>query len=382
MAASKLRLYGFLVSVIVIVLIALLRLVIFLRLHSSNAILFKTKNSATQKLEYSSPFPSLSSLPHESLDLENGSQKESCRAGKISPNSRCAKRLQAGKPCKWYEEVGSFLRQEDKDVTWFHRRALRPCKSRPKLVMNEFPPPVCTKQSYLKSTNVLLCDTWKHEDRTLDSAQRLWYQQVGVWEVFRQSFYNSKNHRVENGRLLCSKGQPRMHVLEYGSGVAPFSDFLLTHCPQVVGGITIVDIAAEHFYFALWRLRYKLDILVDNGASLSGIEISSFDVNLPENSFDLIVIVTVFEHLPNPLTTAKRVLMALSHSGPGMVYEDYCASEIDEGEDANVVHADVSDPNLGVARMERRATLELFQRTCTLLTGDMGECNKRLWKCN
>mmetsp|Transcript_6814 Transcript_6814/g.17451 ORF Transcript_6814/g.17451 Transcript_6814/m.17451 type:complete len:376 (-) Transcript_6814:769-1896(-) len=316
----------------------------------------------------------------ETLELENKVHLAACRHGHGSSSEKCANRLKEGKDCLWYEEVGSFLRQT-RDEAWFRRRALRPCKSRPKLVMNEFPEPVCTKETYLHKTDVLLCDSWGHQDRTSAAVQRLWYQQVGVWEVFRQSYYNSKSHRAENGAMLCNHMTRRMNLLEYGSGIAPFSDYLLKHCPQNVGGVTIVDIPAEHFYFGLWRLRYKMDVLVGTDASLKGIEVGAGSTILPENTFDLVVMITVFEHLPNPIATAKNLFASLSNRGPGMIYEDFGATEIDSSESSIIVQRDTSDPNLGAARVERKATLRLFQDRCTLVDGDMGVMSKRLWKC-
>ena len=242
----------------------------------------------------------------EDLSVENG-KVELCTAGRISPQEKCLRRLQNNEPCAWWEEVASYLQISRTERAYYIRLAQRPCKSKPRLLMREFPEPVCTKASYLRSTNVQLCDSWSAVDRSTGLAQRLWYQQVGVWEIFRQSYYNSKNHRSENGKLLCKFSDPMNsnEILEYGSGIAPFSRYMINNCPKNIESVSIVDIPAEHFYFGLWSLRYKLDFFVGKTAKLKGYEILDRQVVLPKNAFNFIIVITVFEHLPNPYDVAR-----------------------------------------------------------------------------
>ena len=74
------------------------------------------------------------------------------------------------------------------NISWYKHFAQRPCKSKPKILMKEFPVPKCTKVSYLYSSDVVLCDSWNVMERNTGILQRLWYQQVGVWEIFRQTY--------------------------------------------------------------------------------------------------------------------------------------------------------------------------------------------------
>lgn len=315
-------------------------------------------------------------------DLSVESEKlAGCITGRISPQEKCLERLQNNKPCAWWEEVASYLQISHKEVAYYTHLAQRPCKSKPRLMMKEFPKPICTKVSHLRTTDVQLCNSWSAIDRSTGLAQRLWYQQVGVWEIFRQTYYNSKSHRDENGKTLCqfSDSMNSKQILEYGSGIAPFSRYMTKNCPKNIEGVSIVDIPAEHFYFGLWSLRYKLDFFVGKKAKLKGYEISERKVVLPRNAFNIIIVITVFEHLPNPYDVAQMLLDSLKSGG--FIYEDFCAKEPGPEEKIEVILKDVSDMNLGVARVQRGKTLSLFKGNCALVHGDYGECSKRLWKC-
>lgn len=201
-----------------------------------------------------------------------------------------------------------------------------------------------------------------------------------MWEVFRQTYYNKKGHRSSQGQMLCEHIERDSTVLEYGSGVAPYLNYMLSNCPQGVGDVAISDVPAEHFYFALWRLRYKLNALKKGHKELKAYEVGDVMVELPRDEYGLIISITVFEHLPYPLDTAKNMLNSLKPGG--LLYEDFCAEELEEGEDLAATLADTSDPNLGSSRVQRKPTLQLFEDNCVLVHGDMGKCTKRLWRCH
>jgi len=323
----------------------------------------------------------------ENLRLDNSNANaELCAQGRLSPADYCLQKLIKTKnkeSCAWWEEVSSYFQFSTKyHSSYYLKLAQRPCKSKPKLLMKEFPEPLCTKVSHLHSSNVLLCDSWNVVERNTGILQRLWYQQVGVWEIFRQTYYNSKGHRHENGNTLCrfSDSLKSKRLLEYGSGIAPFSTYVLTNCPKNINSVSIVDIPAEHYFFALWSLRYKLDFFVGTSAELRGYEIIGEEqIIFPKNSFDIIIVITVFEHLPNPFDVAQMLLKSLDIGG--LIYEDFCAPELRSGEKIENVSKDSSDPNLGIARTERGKTVALFQERCSLLFGNHDECSKRLWKC-
>lgn len=323
--------------------------------------------------------PPLSSL--EILDLKDRSRRELCLRGEVSDSKHCEERLHHNRACTWWEEVSSYFQLYENNVTYFRTLAQRPCKSRPKLKMKQFPEPVCTKTSILRDSDTLLCDSWNIANRSTVAMQRLWYQQVGVWEVFRQAYYNSKQHRNKDASLLCkfSDSSSTKRILEYGSGVAPFSTYVLLNCPGKLESISIVDVPAEHLYFALWRLRYKLNHVVGKSATLRGYEIREEALKFPPGSLDLIVIITVLEHLPNPFDVIKMLLVALARGG--ILFEDFCAKTPGITENFADVTRDTSDPNLGIARVQRQGTIDYIKTQCTLLHGDYGMCSKRLWKC-
>ena len=348
--------------------------------------IFAKKSGKLDALVYTSP--SKQSTPvlikpytkFENLHLD-GSKAKLCAQGKLSPSGHCLQKLRKKQSCDWWEEISSYLQISEKNYSYYKHLAQRPCKSKPKLLMKEFPEPKCTKSSYLHQSDTLLCDSWNAIERNTGVLQRLWYQQVGTWEVFRQTYYNSKGHRNECGKTLCEFGNSlnNKRILEYGSGIAPFSSYMLKNCPKNINAISIVDVPAEHYYFALWSLRYKLDFFVGETASLRGYEIGEEKISFPESSFDIIIAITVFEHLPNPYAVAQTLLESLEEGG--LVYEDFCADELHSGETSELISKDTSDPNLGVARIQRGETIALFDEKCSLLFGDYGTCSKRLWKC-
>jgi hypothetical protein len=87
-----------------------------------------------------------------------------------------------------YDSIVNYFQISTKNISLYKHLAQRPCKSKPKILIKEFPVPKCTKVSYLYSSDVVLCDSWNVMERNTGILQRLWYQQVGVWEIFRQTY--------------------------------------------------------------------------------------------------------------------------------------------------------------------------------------------------
>lgn len=91
------------------------------------------------------------------------------------------------------------------------------------------------------------------------------------------------------------------HLLEYGCGVAPITYSALIYGNFKKCKFTIADIKTFTYHYAKWRLShcsnvFFLDIDPDTDA-------------LPKLSYnyDLVFLITVLEHLPNPLQVVKHI---------------------------------------------------------------------------
>ncbi len=103
-------------------------------------------------------------------------------------------------------------------------------------------------------------------------------------------------------------------VLEYGCGVAPLANSLLKYTLKLKLKITIADIQQINSHFASWRL----------GKEVEFISLSPFKKNLTQK-YDKIFLITVLEHLPNPLEVIKELKNALNNNG--LLIFDYIKSE-------------------------------------------------------
>ena len=83
--------------------------------------------------------------------------------------------------------------------------------------------------------------------------------------------------------------------------------------------VRLVDVAAEHLYFGAWRLRSTLP----RRASVCVIEAGYNQPLLRPQSINIGIILTVLEHLPNPLAVMTNILNSLMR--PGIMLMDYCS---------------------------------------------------------
>ncbi len=94
-------------------------------------------------------------------------------------------------------------------------------------------------------------------------------------------------------------------ILEYGCGIAPVSNYLMKYSTKRKLNITIADIRQINSHFARWRI----------GEIAHFIEIQPYDNNLPNEYFNVIFMITVMEHLPDPMNTIVNVTNSLKRSG-------------------------------------------------------------------
>jgi len=106
-------------------------------------------------------------------------------------------------------------------------------------------------------------------------------------------------------------------VLEYGCGLAPISTSLLKVGKKRNLDLTIADIRQLNFHYAKYNI----------GSLVKSFEIEPNTVeNLPQK-YNVIIMITVMEHLPNPLETIKNLTKFLEPGG--MLFFDYHADDAD-----------------------------------------------------
>ena len=95
-------------------------------------------------------------------------------------------------------------------------------------------------------------------------------------------------------------------ILEYGCGIAPISYSLLNYSLKKNLDITIADIQQINSHFAKWRMGEKVNFL----------NIKPYQNCLNEKKlYDVVFMVTVMEHLPNPIETVKNITNNLKPNG-------------------------------------------------------------------
>lgn len=237
----------------------------------------------------------------------------------------------------------------------------------------DYPSPRCTKAYPFRWR--ALCCTWHSIERNRTIDQQRHYQAFGTWEIFRQSFHNLRStaHKYDDlCHLLQRRPSEEVRVLEYGAGIAPGSfrlggggfhdaDILggKTACSVPIKSATVVDISGEHLYFGAWRLK---NLLLERGmqSSIRVVEADGESLpSLPAQSFDVAIVLTVLEHVPDPLSVMRLILNSLNR--PGAIMMDFCA----ELSTAKAAANPYNSPNLGSSAMLRSQTLAYVNNECT-----------------
>mmetsp|Transcript_43491 Transcript_43491/g.105036 ORF Transcript_43491/g.105036 Transcript_43491/m.105036 type:complete len:413 (+) Transcript_43491:710-1948(+) len=331
------------------------------------------------------------------LRLEEGKRLDGCKRGE--PLSRVgATKVQN---CKTTDDI--FCGWHDLLMDWYEINtdgALAKCvyfASRldsKDVYYEDYPKPRCTlpaPQSYCPKLS--LSGIWTSMPRNESQTESIasFYQEIGVWETFRQSWFRSRtkrgshDHIAKAVKLLENDPSRPIATFEFGSGIGPLSFALLKNNPNLnVNTMVLSDIPAEHLYFGVYRLA-KLREWQDHHfqrtsstrirtlealAMDTQVDLLSLDTNGEKQTFDIIFCVTVFEHLLMPLQTAESFLERLSIGG--ILVEDYNApAEIDSG----------SSPNTAAASQSRSKVMSLFQETLELMDGHVDNYELvRIWK--
>ncbi|MAS50904.1 MAG: hypothetical protein CL712_03135 [Chloroflexi bacterium] len=113
-------------------------------------------------------------------------------------------------------------------------------------------------------------------------------------------------------------------VLEYGCGIAPITTSLLKVGKKRNLDLTIADIRQLNFHYA----KYNLSSLVKS------FEIVPNSVEDLPQKYNVIIMITVMEHLPNPLETIRNITKFLEPGG--ILFFDYHA---DDGDGQDTIEA-------------------------------------------
>ncbi len=104
-------------------------------------------------------------------------------------------------------------------------------------------------------------------------------------------------------------------ILEYGCGVAPVAYSLLNYSLKRDLKITIADIRQINSHYARWRLNPDVQF----------VEIEPYENSLPLERFNIVFMLTVMEHLPDPLATVRNITASLKSDG--LFIFDYILSD-------------------------------------------------------
>jgi SAM-dependent methyltransferase len=137
-------------------------------------------------------------------------------------------------------------------------------------------------------------ELWDMNSRDTIQQKMDFYKDIGAWQVFRQCNYRRKFNYKE---LIFPYLTPVSSIVEYGCGVAPLTNYIIEHYGDIGKmKFSLVDVAGEHLEFAKWRLKKKAPYVdFDFHEITSEYIVPNFDRN-----FDIVSVMDVFEHLPNP----------------------------------------------------------------------------------
>ena len=135
-------------------------------------------------------------------------------------------------------------------------------------------------------------------------------------------------------------------VLEYGCGIAPVSYGCLKYGSKRNLEISIADIRQINSHYATKRLLGKAEFL----------EIDPYKNPLVDRKFNVVLMITVLEHLPDPLVVVKNITSSLKEKG--ILIFDYILGDGDGQDTLEAVQ-------------QRRAVIEFVSENFDVLKGKL-----------
>jgi SAM-dependent methyltransferase len=207
-------------------------------------------------------------------------------------------------------------------------------------------------------------EIWESRRRETPADIHAFYQDMGAWAAFRQVVY----HRNRNFRFLTHGIKPHTSLCEYGAGVAPVCFWLVEHMRNIPLELTIVDVPSEHLTFGEWRLKRRIEEL--NAPVTVRVREVLPDTLPLEDSYDIITVLEVYEHLHNPLAVTVHLFKHLRPGG--LLWENYIVLNNPAGED------------LPIAQEERPVVFEYVRKHFRLISGkdpdSSGSGGTRCWQ--
>ena len=137
-------------------------------------------------------------------------------------------------------------------------------------------------------------------------------------------------------------------ILEYGCGIAPISHSLLNVGLKNNLKITVADIRQINLHYAIYRL----------GDRVKSFEITPYKNSITNKSYNVIMMITVMEHLPDPLQTVKNITAGLKANG--IFIFDYISGDGDGQDTIEAVE-------------QRGEVLKYIEENYHLLSGHLSE---------
>lgn len=173
-------------------------------------------------------------------------------------------------------------------------KALEPLQSTPAW-FREF-------RDYLRDPRLTLEEFWiRYAVLRYHTQPRLTAPDLDAETFFRTSeypLYRQIVHRRHTSwrRVLVTMRGTRGHLLEVGCGIAPVSAYCATHRPEWTYWLD--DLPSAHFTFGEWRVRQRASC-----------------VPVWPDETQVITMLDVLEHLPDPLFVAEHALHTLRPGG-------------------------------------------------------------------
>lgn len=192
-------------------------------------------------------------------------------------------------------------------------------------------------------------EIWESKPRRTKAEIFEFYRDIGAWASFRQSYYHRHLdasrflHGLPDGGSFC----------EYGGGIGPIIDRIVVHRARESSVLTLVDVPSEHLTFGEWRIRRRIERL-GRRHHFEVLRVRTDALPLV-SQYDVIAILEVFEHLPDPVEVAEHLLAHLKPGG--RLWENF------------VAHEDAHGADLPQAQSQRDRVYELLRQRCDLVEG-------------
>jgi len=193
-------------------------------------------------------------------------------------------------------------------------------------------------------------ELWDEKPRDTIQQKMDFYKDIGAWQVFRQCNYR---HNFNYSSLIYSQLKNGASLVEYGCGVAPLTNYIIEN-PQNFDiksmKFSLVDVSGEHLEFAKWRLKKKAPDVDFDFHEIT----SDYSIPLFNRKFDIICIMDVLEHLPNPYVVMQYLCEQANPNA--ILVETWINKDHDAG-----------GPDLQEAQDQRANTMELINANFDLL---------------